>query len=127
VYDDYKPTSQGKRPRGEQTGSETFFVAFRKQIPAQTAVPMRSEAAVPAPSAEAPPAAEQTPETEPQTGWQWLNTSNVGLFAGASSTRSRLGWRPRPRRPLDQAHVCCRLRALVKVQLQSRRRSPLCR
>jgi hypothetical protein len=38
---------------------------------------------VPAPSAEAPPAAEQTPETEPPTGWQWLNTSNVGLFAGA--------------------------------------------
>jgi hypothetical protein len=38
--------------------------------------------AVPAPSAEPPPAAEQTPETEPPTGWQWLNTSKVGLFAG---------------------------------------------
>jgi hypothetical protein len=61
VYDDYKQTSQGKCPRGEQTGSETFFVAFRKQIPAQTAVP--------APSAEAPPAAEQTPKTEPPTRW----------------------------------------------------------
>jgi hypothetical protein len=37
---------------------------------------------VPAPSAELPPAAEQTFETEPPTGWQWLNTctSNVGLF-----------------------------------------------
>jgi hypothetical protein len=65
---DYKPASQGKRPRGEPIGSETFFVVFLKQIPAQTAVPARSEAAVPAPLAEPPPAAEQTPETEPQTG-----------------------------------------------------------
>jgi hypothetical protein len=38
---------------------------------------------VPAPSAEPPSAAEQRPETEPQTGWQWLNTSDVGLIAGA--------------------------------------------
>jgi hypothetical protein len=67
----------------EQTGSKKFFVTFQTRTPAQAAVPAPSEAAVPAPAAEPPPAAEQMPETEPPPGWQWLNTSNVGLFASA--------------------------------------------
>jgi hypothetical protein len=116
VYDEYKQTSS--RRLREQTGSKRFFVAFQTQTPAQAAVPAPSEAAVPVHAAEPPPAAEQTPKTEQPPGWQWLNTSNVGLFASAfiDSISSLLA--TRPRRPLDQTRVCHRLRSPVKVQLQ---------